>query len=167
MAYGLNFMNKVLSVEQAIEKSKELREQGKRIVLAGGCFDILHIGHIRFLEKAKEQGDVLFLLLEADETIKKYKGSGRPINHQEDRARIAASLLMVDFVVNLPPLPSDTFYDEVINEIKPAIIATTAGDAQRRHKERQAEAIGGKVVDVVLPIEDQSTSRIVKLLEEL
>ncbi len=67
-------MNKIISTEQAIKLSEKIRNEGKTIALAGGCFDILHIGHIEYLANAKKHGDVLFVFLESDENIKKIKG---------------------------------------------------------------------------------------------
>ena len=160
-------MEKILTLEQAIKKSEQLQQEKKKTVICGGCFDILHVGHVAFLEKAKQAGDTLFVLLESDETVRKSKGENRPINSQTNRARVLAALSVVDYIVLLPPLPTNADYDSVLFELKPAIIATTAGDPYRNHKERQAQAISAEVIDVVLPILDHSTSRIVKILEEL
>src|SRR5437868_2303682 len=104
-------MQKILSLPQAIEKTNELHKQDKQIVVAGGCFDILHIGHFTFLEKAKSAGNALFVLLESDETIKKSKGPNRPINTQQNRAKLLAGLSAVDFVILLPPLTTNEDYD--------------------------------------------------------
>jgi D-beta-D-heptose 7-phosphate kinase/D-beta-D-heptose 1-phosphate adenosyltransferase len=155
---------KILTVEQAIAKSSELRNEGKSIVLAGGCFDILHIGHITFLDKSRAAGDSLFVFLESDESIKKIKGEGRPINNQDDRAKILAALQLVDYVILLPPHLQDNDYDHMIIELKPAIIATTQGDLYRSHKERQAALVNGKIIDVTNFVSDQSTTRLVALL---
>lgn len=157
-------MEKIVTVQQAIQISKQLHEENKNVVLAGGCFDILHIGHITFLEKAKAAGDSLFVFLEPDESIKKLKGENRPINNQEDRAKILAALEAVDYVILLTPNLRDADYDRMIIQIKPAIIATTQGDFYKKHKERQAALINSKVVEVTDYIMDQSTSRLVKLL---
>jgi rfaE bifunctional protein nucleotidyltransferase chain/domain len=160
-------MNKILTTEQAIKISEALRSTGKKIVLAGGCFDILHLGHITFLEKAKTQADIFFVLLESDENIKRTKGQSRPINTQNDRAKILSSLTVVDYVVTLPDITDNKLYDDLVIRIKPAIIATTAGDSNRSHKERQAEKIQAKVIDVTPPISNQSTSRLVNIFNEL
>lgn len=157
-------MNKIVDVNKAIILSKKLRDQGKTVVLVGGCFDILHIGHITFLEKAKESGDSLFVFLEPDESIKKLKGKNRPINNQENRAKILSALESVDYVILLPPHLTDIDYDHMIIQLKPAIIATTRGDVHRKNKERQAALIKSKVIEVTDYIRDQSTSRLVKLL---
>lgn len=158
---------KILTTEQGVEVAKQIKTQGKKIVLVGGCFDILHIGHIAFLEKAKEQGDVLIIFLESDENIKKTKGPARPVNTQDDRAKILASLSIVDYVIKLSEITDNTNYDNLVIQLKPAIIATTAGDANRSHKERQAEKIGAKVVDVIESIQNKSTTKVIKILEEI
>jgi FAD synthetase len=157
-------MDKILTIEQATEISKQLRSEGKKVVLVGGCFDLLHIGHLTFLQKAKEQGDVLLVLVEPDERIENVKGNGRPINIQEDRTKILAAVETVNYVLPLQKEMTNTDYDILIKSIRPNIIATTAGDPNRSHKERQAKLIDAKVIDVTLPIKDQSTTRLIKLL---
>jgi rfaE bifunctional protein nucleotidyltransferase chain/domain len=157
-------MNKVVTVEQAIRIAGDLHGKGKRIVLVGGCFDILHIGHVSFLEKAKKEGDVLFVLLEADESIKKIKGETRPINSQEDRARILAAIGVVDEIVLLSSNLENRDYDKLIMQLKPAIIATTQGDQKRHLKERQAGLVAAEIIDVIDVISDKSTSRLISLL---
>lgn len=160
-------MSKILNSKAAIQLSNNLQKQGKRLVLAGGCFDILHIGHMKFLTNAKAKGDVLFVMLEHDAVIKRNKGEHRPLNPQADRATILAALEIVDAVISLPETASDTFYDDLVISLKPAIIATTAGDPYRKHKERQAKEIGAKVIDVIDTIKNQSTTKLIKILNEL
>lgn len=157
---------KILTTKKAIEVGKKLRQQGKKIVLAGGCFDILHIGHISYLEKSKAQGDSLFILLESDEKIRKTKGKNRPINTQEDRAEVLAKLQMIDYIVTLKGVLTNEDYDKLILAIKPAIIATTKADPYRMHKERQATLSGARVVDVTEVIQTNSTTKIAKLLRK-
>jgi len=160
-------MKKILTTQQSIQIATKLSKQGKRIVLAGGCFDILHIGHITFLERAKQQGDILMVFVEHDTTIKKTKGHHRPLNRQEDRATILAHLTMVDYVITLPARTDDASYDNLVMRIKPAIIATTAGDVNRSHKERQAQMIAAQVADVTPPVFNQSTTKLVNILKKL
>ncbi|HVA96550.1 MAG TPA: adenylyltransferase/cytidyltransferase family protein [Candidatus Acidoferrales bacterium] len=160
-------MGQIINIEKVDLITSKLQAQNKQIVLAGGCFDLLHIGHITFLEKAKKLGDLLVILLESDETITASKGANRPINSQADRAKILSALLSVDIVILLSPKMTDKEYDALVFAIKPAIIATTSGDMQRHHKERQAKQIGAHVVDVTMPISDKSTTKLVNLLNEL
>lgn len=157
-------MGKIVTIEQTVQIATELRKKAKRIVLAGGCFDILHVGHIVFLEKARAVGDALFVLLESDTQIKKIKGENRPINNQTDRARILAALACVDTVIKLPADLNDQGYDDIVSKLRPDILATTHGDLNRADKERQAIMIEAQVVEVTGIISDQSTSRLVELL---
>ena len=159
-------MDKILTLEEAIKISKKLREQGETVVLAGGCFDILHIGHISFLEKAKELGNFLFILLESDKSIKKIKGKNRPINTQKNRAKVLSSLETVNFIINLPELKTNEDYDNLIFEVKPNIIATTKGDPNRIHKERQARMVGATIIDVIGRVSDKSTTNLARLISK-
>lgn len=159
-------MNNILNIEQAIKTAQRLHKQNKSIVLVGGCFDILHVGHIALLEEAKKKGDILFVLLESDETVKNRKGNSRPLQTQEERARILSSLYFVDYVVLLPNRLTDKNYDDLVIGIKPAIIATTKGDLQRKHKERQARLINSVVIDVIEQVPNTSSSRLAKIVSK-
>lgn len=158
-------MGKIVNIEQAIKLSKQIISQGGTIVLVGGCFDILHIAHVRFLEKAKQIGGILFVLLESDSNVRKLKGKNRPINTQKNRAIVLSSLTCVDYVVMLPNLNTNVRYDSIVSQIRPSIIATTAKDPNILHKIRQANKIKGRVVCVLKRISDQSTTRLSRLIE--
>src|SRR5215469_17383103 len=106
-------MEKILSIENSTDLADKLHQQSKRIVLAGGCFDLLHIGHITFIEEAKKHGDMLLILLESDQTISESKGNNRPINSQDDRAKILSALSSVDYVILLKPHMTDKEYDDL------------------------------------------------------
>lgn len=149
----------ILTVDQIEELTKTLNK--KRTVLVGGAFDILHLGHITFLENSKNIGDVLIVLLESDQKIKKIKGSDRPINPQNERARIISSLKTVDYVIKLPFFKSDKEYDQLIQRIHPTIIAATEGDMHIHHKKRQAKLMGVNLKIVTPKIPYRSTSRLI------
>lgn len=155
-------MNKIITTEQAIKISKKIKNQGKTIVLAGGFFDILHSGHIKFLESAEKYGDYLFLLLEDDSKATLIKGPERPINSQKNRAKILSTLQSVDFVIMLKNMTNNSDYDKIIVQIAPSVIATTSGDPYMNHKERQAKKVKGKVISVIQRIYDYSTSKLAK-----
>lgn len=159
-------MGKIVNVGQATTISKQLRSRGRKIVLAGGVFDILHVAHVKFLEKAKQQGNILFVLLESDDNVRKLKGKNRPINIQKNRSIVLSALTSVDYVVQLPNLKNDTDYDKVVSQIRPSIIAITAKDPNIVHKIRQANQINGKVVCVLQRISDQSTTRLARLINQ-
>jgi rfaE bifunctional protein nucleotidyltransferase chain/domain len=91
--------NKVVSREQLAECVREERAAGRTIAFANGCFDILHVGHIRYLESAAREGDVLVVALNDDASVRQLKGEGRPILPASDRAEIVAALRCVDYVV--------------------------------------------------------------------
>ena len=129
----------------------------KRIVLVGGCFDILHFGHIHFLQKAKESGDYLVVALEPDERIIHHK-SRTPIHTQEERAHNLLALRSVDHVILLPLLQGFDDYYMLVKNINPYIIAITNNDPQMINKQKQADAIGAKVMTVTDRIEPFSSS---------
>src|SRR3989338_5009576 len=159
-------MNKIISVHKSFQIAKKLRGDGKTIVLAGGVFDILHVGHVKFLQKAKEKGDQLFVLVESDGNVRRIKGKNRPINNQKNRAVILSSLIYVDYVILLPNLKTDTDYDKIVFQIQPSVIATTAKDPNILHKKRQSGQIKGKVVNVTPRISNQSTTKLARLINE-
>jgi len=134
----------------------------KEIVLVGGCFDILHLGHVTFLEEAKKLGKNLVILLESDETIKRLKGENRPINRQIDRAEMLTKLKTVDYVVMLPELKSNQDYIDLIKKISPKIIAISGGDEKIELKKQEAEMVGAKLVEVTKRIPQYSTSQMIK-----
>ena len=157
-------MNKIITTEQAIKISKKIKAANKTVVLVGGFFDILHTGHIKFLENAKKQGDYLFVLLEDDRKARKTKGPKRPINFQKNRAKILSTLESVDYVIMLKNMTNDDQYDKIIIQIAPAIIATTSGDPYTNHKKRQAKLVKGKVMCVIKRINDHSTTQLAQNL---
>ena len=134
-------------------------------VLTGGCFDLIHYGHIVFLKEAKKQGDYLIVALESDDNVRRYKGKNRPIHKQRERAEMLRSLRMVDEVIELPPMNTDQKYFDFVKKIKPDVIAITKGDPQTENKKRQAELIGAEVKVVVPRLEPHSTSRLILELD--
>lgn len=159
-------MKKILTDKQAIALANELRQQEKQIVLVGGCFDILHLGHILFLEKAKEKGEILFVWVEPDETIRQRKGKHRPIHTQQERAQVIAALACVDYVILLPHFTTNAEYDSLVKDIKPAIIAATQGDPEIMHKQRSAKAAGAEIIYVTKNIQGKSTTRLAELVAQ-
>lgn len=132
-------------------------------VLVGGCFDLLHFGHIKFLEESKKLGDYLVVALESDENVKRMKGETRPIHSQTQRSAMLSSLRVVDEVIPLPPLKSDAEYAALVQSVSPAVIAITEGDAME-DKKRNHAALVGAVVAVIPKIHTPSTSQLAKLL---
>ena len=92
-------MNKQIAQKDLNNLLNDLRAAGKTIVTTNGCFDVLHVGHVRYLEKAKELGDVLIIALNSDDSVRKIKGPGRPINNEDDRIEVLSALCFVDYIV--------------------------------------------------------------------
>lgn len=159
-------MGKILNLQKAINTAKNLNLQKKSIVLAGGCFDILHIGHIRFLAKAKKKGDYLFILLESDQSVRKLKGKNRPINQVFDRAQILAAIDSADYIIPLEKVLESKDYDNIVEKIRPSIIAVTKNDKALIHKQRQAKKINAKVVNVIDRFEDKSTTKLAEIISK-
>ncbi len=153
-------MEKIITTNQVISLVKDLKSRGKKIVVAGGCFDILHPGHITFLEKAKQAGDILIVLLEADQKVRQLKGNNRPYHNQKMRAKILAALEAVDFCLMLPFMEIEKAYDELIQKIQPDIIAATKGYDNADHQKRTAKLSKAKFKYVTKMLSNHSTSKI-------
>jgi D-beta-D-heptose 7-phosphate kinase/D-beta-D-heptose 1-phosphate adenosyltransferase len=128
-------MNKILSWDALKEKLDDQRREGKKIVFTNGCFDILHIGHTRYLNEAKKAGDVLVLALNSDDSVKGLKGDKRPLNNEADRAYVVASLAAVDYVT----IFSESTPLKLIEFLRPDILVK-GGDW------RQEDIVGGDAV---------------------
>jgi len=136
--------------------------KNKKSVLVGGCFDLIHFGHLKFLEAAKKQGDFLIVALESDEFIKKNKRKLQ-VHHQHERAEILSNLNMVDMIVLLPFFQTNNNYFELVKKISPSIIAVTEGDKQLENKKNQAKLIGAEVKEVITNLKNFSTRNIAKV----
>lgn len=158
-------MKKIVEFNETDNLVRKIKGAAKSVVLVGGCFDILHFGHIKFLKRAKKKGDVLIVALESDENVKKLKGRRRPIHPQKMRAEVLASLEFVDFVICLPLMKSKRDYLELVKKVKPNIIAVTGGDPKLKNKRRQARMVGAKIKIVTNRLKTPSTREIVKLLK--
>jgi cytidyltransferase-like protein len=136
-------------------------------VLVGGCFDLLHYGHISFLESAKEMGDPLIVALESDEFIVAHK-KRTPVHTQQQRAHILAALSVVDVVVKLPFFTKNSDYTELVMKVHPSIIAVTEGDPHIELKRVHAEKYGARVEVVTNLIEGLSSQKILsKFIQQL
>jgi rfaE bifunctional protein nucleotidyltransferase chain/domain len=94
--------SKILTLDQLRAESRRLRAEGKRVAATNGCFDILHVGHVRYLAAARKLGDVLVVGLNGDDSVRELKGEGRPVNREQDRAEVLAALESVDYVTIFP-----------------------------------------------------------------
>lgn len=139
-----------------------LLPENKKIVLVGGCFDILHFGHIQFLQKSRESGDYLVVALEPDERIINHKNR-QPIHTQKERAHNLLALRWVDHVILLPVLSGFKDYLSLVKNCKPDIISTISNDSQIDNKKKQAQVIGAQLVIVSDMIGNFSSSEILQI----
>lgn len=149
---------KVLTRAELLIERSRLRDGGKKLVFTNGVFDILHVGHVRYLQRARELGDALIVAVNSDASVRELKGDTRPLMNEHDRAEILAALEFVDYV---------TIFDDIsprslIAEVLPDVLVK-GGDysLDQIHGREEVEATGGRVVSLPL-VEGMSTSNILK-----
>ena len=152
-----NSSSHIKSFEEIEILAKKLHDKGKKIIFTNGCFDILHAGHVKYLEEAKSYGDILILGLNADSSVRKLKGPTRPVNNQDDRAYILASLESVDYVVIFE---EETPY-ELIKLIQPHVLVK-GGDYEGKDVVGQDIAQELRLVQFV---DGKSTSKIIQRIQ--
>jgi rfaE bifunctional protein nucleotidyltransferase chain/domain len=146
-----------MTVDEAAALGDALRAQGKRIVLANGCFDLLHVGHVRYLESARALGDVLFVGVNADAAVARLKGAGRPLMPAHERAEILAALRAVDHVVVF----EDETADRLIARLRPHVHAKgTDYSPDTVPEAASVQAAGGEVAIAGDP-KDHSTRDVI------
>jgi D-glycero-beta-D-manno-heptose 1-phosphate adenylyltransferase len=152
--------SRVLSREELISRVQEARSQGSRIVFANGCFDVLHVGHVRYLYGARELGDVLVVGVNSDAQVAIQKGAGRPVVSENERAELVASLEPVTYVTVFPE-PTVT---ELLLALRPDVHAKGTDYTTETVPEREVvRSFGGRVAIVGDP-KDHSTSEILRRL---
>lgn len=134
---------KILSTEQMLEERERLRAGGARLVFTNGVFDLLHVGHVRYLAEARALGDALVVAINSDRTVRELKGPDRPVFDQAERAEILAALRCVDYVV----IFDDVSPRSLIGKLLPDVLVK-GGDYQidEIHGREEVEAAGGRVI---------------------
>lgn len=154
----------ILECEKLVEKVSELREWGAKIVLANGCFDLFHVGHIRYLAGAKELGDFLIVGINSDEQVKKLKGENRPYMPETERAEIVSALRFVDFVT----IFNEPTVEQLIRAIRPDFHAKGTDYTEDTVPEREiVRECGGQTAIVGDPKDHSSTELIGKVGRKL
>ncbi len=154
-------MGKLVNREDLPALLKELRADGKTIVTTNGCFDILHVGHVRYLQKTKTFADVLIVALNSDVSVKKIKGPDRPINNENDRAEILCALACVDYVV----LFDESSPENLLVEIKPDVHTKGADYTVETLPEAKAIMANGGRIEFISFVEGKSTTAVIEKMK--
>jgi D-glycero-beta-D-manno-heptose 1-phosphate adenylyltransferase len=155
-------IEKILSPEKMLGERQRLRDAGARLVFTNGAFDLLHVGHVRYLAQARALGDALVVAINSDRTVRELKGPDRPIFDQAERAEILAALKHVDYV---------TVFDDIsprglIATLLPDVLVK-GGDYQldQIHGREEVEAAGGRVISLPF-VEGASTTALIKRMRK-
>lgn len=154
---------KILSQDRAAQVRARLRAEGRRLVFTNGCFDLLHVGHVRYLRQARALGDALIVAINSDRAVRELKGAGRPVMPVDERAEVLAALEAVSYV---------TVFDELsprqlIAKLLPDVLVKGGDYALSEiHGREEVEAAGGRVV--ALPfVEGASTTDIISRIKDV
>ena len=153
---------KILSLNRLLLERARLRAAGQKLVFTNGVFDILHVGHVRYLEQARTLGDVLLVAINSDAAVRELKGEGRPLMNQDERAEILAALRTVDYV---------TIFDDIsprslIARLLPDVLVKGGDYAlDEIHGREEVEAAGGRVVSLPF-VKGASSSRIIERMRK-
>jgi len=153
---------KILSLNRLLLERARLRAAGQKLVFTNGVFDILHVGHVRYLEQARTLGDVLLVAINSDAAVRELKGEGRPLMNQDERAEILAALRTVDYV---------TIFDDIspralIARLLPDVLVKGGDYAlDEIHGREEVEAAGGRVVSLPF-VKGASSSRIIEKMRK-
>jgi D-glycero-beta-D-manno-heptose 1-phosphate adenylyltransferase len=159
---SFSFMpGKILNSEELTNERARLRGAGKKLVFTNGVFDILHVGHVRYLQEASEQGDALLVAINSDRSVHMLKGPDRPLMSESDRAEVLAALICVDYV---------TIFDNIsprslIAQLLPDVLVKGGDYAlDQIHGREEVEAAGGRVLSLPF-VPGISTSGIIELIK--
>lgn len=161
----MNFIStmtgKILSRDELVAERQLLRDKARELVFTNGVFDLLHVGHVRYLAQARSLGDALVVAVNSDRSVRELKGAGRPLTTENDRAEILAALRAVDYV---------TIFDDIsprslIAELLPDVLVK-GGDysLDQIHGREEVEAAGGRVVSLPF-VDGASTTEILKRIK--
>lgn len=155
-------MNYVKNIDELVEIRNDLKRQNKKVVFTNGVFDILHAGHVDYITKAKEKGDILIVAVNSDSSVRRIKGELRPIVPQHERAFMISSLKPVDFVV----IFNEDTPLEVITKLVPDVLIKGADWEIEKIVGREIVEANGGEVETIQFINDQSTTNIIKIVLE-
>jgi len=155
-------MAPLLDLDEAVRLAETWRREGKRLVLANGCFDLLHVGHVRYLQDARSLGDVLLVGINSDRSVTRLKGPGRPIMTAADRAELVGSLASVDGVV----IFEEDTADSLVRALKPSVHAKGTDYTAESVPERAAVREAGGRVAIAGDPKGHATRDLIRLIAE-
>ena len=151
-------MKKIIKKENVQELIEKLKKENKKIVFTNGCFDILHVGHVRYLANSSKYGDILIIGLNSDSSVKKLKGANRPINNENDRAEVLSALSFVDYII----IFEETTPEKLIEIIKPDIYTKGADYTINTLPEAKTVLKNGGKIEFINLVQGKSTTNIIK-----
>ena len=151
-------MGQLLQRENVADFVKKLHQSGKTVVVTNGCFDILHVGHVRYLQQTKSFADYSMVLLNSDKSVRSIKGPTRPINNELDRAEVLCALSCVDYVV----LFDEDSPHDLLDEIKPDVYTKGADYTMETLPEADIMRKNGTRVEFIKFVEGKSTTNVIK-----
>jgi len=154
-------MGQIINRNEIVDLAKSIKNENKTIVFTNGCFDILHIGHVRYLKESAKHADVLIIGLNSDSSVKRLKGPTRPINNELDRAELLSELGFVDYVV----IFEEDTPSNLLEEIKPDIYTKGADYTLETLAEADVVIKNGGRVEFINLVEGKSTTNIIKKIE--
>jgi rfaE bifunctional protein nucleotidyltransferase chain/domain len=158
----MNFRTKLLSADQLGDWRQAQRAVGRRLVVTNGCFDLLHLGHVTYLESARNQGDALLIGVNGDQAVRQLKGPQRPVNEETDRALVLAALASVDAVFIFPDATATRF----LSAAQPDIYVK-GGDytleTLNQEERRAVESAGGRIVLIPFVAGKSTTATLAKI----
>jgi D-glycero-beta-D-manno-heptose 1-phosphate adenylyltransferase len=155
-------IEKILTPEEMLGERQRLRAAGARLVFTNGVFDLLHIGHVRYLAEARALGDALLVAINSDRKVRELKGPGRPVFDQAERAEILAALRNVDYVVVFDDISPRTLIAELLPDV-----LVKGGDYQldEIHGREEVEASGGQVISLPF-VQGASTTMLIEKMKK-
>ena len=162
---GMNFREKIIPGDKLPAWRAALRASGKKLVVTNGCFDILHLGHVRYLESARNLGDALLVGVNGDDSARQLKGKGHPVNPEEDRAAVLAALASVDGVCIFADKTATPF----LLAAQPDIYVKGGDytlDTLNQEERRAVARVGGKIA-IIPPVPGKSTTALLEKISRL
>jgi D-beta-D-heptose 7-phosphate kinase/D-beta-D-heptose 1-phosphate adenosyltransferase len=155
-------ITKILSAAELFDERERLRGAGQRLVFTNGVFDILHVGHVRYLEAARALGDALVVAINSDPSVRELKGAGRPLMNESERAEILAALRAINYVTIFDDLSPRTLIARLLPDV-----LVKGGDyaLDEIHGREEVEAAGGRVVSLPF-VDGVSTSQIIERMKK-